>query len=198
MGFAFALTLLMPGLLPGFGQEQRHEQPKRDRGEATELRQILEGIEHGMVALRRLGRFDELERLEQIAEELREKIQARGRERREDPERRAARRHLELMRHAHHALERAHRPDAADIIRRAIRAREVTLEGRRDEEANHIRAAAPGREDQAELLHLASRVLREMDEGERAEDVERLARSLARNFRGEREGREGPHSRDDR
>jgi hypothetical protein len=51
----------------------------------------------------------------------------------------------------------------------------LALEGRRDEEAMRIRAGAPSRGAQIELLTMAEKILRELDQIERATAVGRLA-----------------------
>jgi len=78
--------------------------------------------------------------------------------------------------------------DAAEVLQRAIRAREVTLEERRDEEAHMIRERAPSREQLAEILKMAAGVWREFNNEDKAAVVGRAAESLAHRP-GEREVR---------
>jgi hypothetical protein len=78
------------------------------------------------------------------------------------------------------------------LLQRAIRAREVILERRRDDVAAQIRARSPNRAAQAELLGLAARIWREYGQAERAQAVARLAEQLAGGDRGPREGGDRP------
>jgi hypothetical protein len=87
------------------------------------------------------------------------------------------------MRVALHGLREAERADAAEVLQRAIRAREVTLEGRRDDEAHQIRERAPGKAQLAEIMGMASGLWRDFGNAANAELVARAARELA----GERE-----------
>jgi hypothetical protein len=102
---------------------------------------------------------------------------------RESAERRALVHQLEVMRVALHGLREAERADAAEVLQRAIRAREVTLEGRRDDEAHQIRERAPSKAQLAEIMGVASGLWREFGNAENAELVARAARELS----GERE-----------
>jgi hypothetical protein len=77
------------------------------------------------------------------------------------------------MRLAQKALAEEGHEDGVEALRRAIRAREVGLEGRRDEEAQMIRRRQPGREDIIELLGLAEAIYREYDMPDRADMVAR-------------------------
>lgn len=82
--------------------------------------------------------------------------------------------------------------DAMELVERAIRAREVTAEGRRDDEAHQIRERAPGREQLAEVLGAAAGLWREFDNQDKAEAVARLAEEfrIVRDGDREREHRE--------
>lgn len=113
----------------------------------SEQEEILHGLEQGMVALRKLGRHEELEMLERVANEVREG---------ENPERQEAHHQLEIMRSGVHALLEAGRKDTAELLELAILARELKLEGRRGEEAQAIFKRAPDRAQQAEILKYAS------------------------------------------
>ncbi|MCH8217419.1 MAG: hypothetical protein IH892_11685 [Planctomycetes bacterium] len=86
---------------------------------------------------------------------------------------------LEVMRMAKPALKEAKRGDAAELLARAIRSREVMLEGRRDEEAQRIRERAPSRGNLAEVLMLASRLWREFGHAEKGAAVGNLAEQMA-------------------
>ena len=147
--------------------EQQLERHQRARSKETEhLHNVLEGLEHGMAALRELGRHEELEALERVAHEVRRELEGRRdrpqreRERghRSENEREVARHQIEIMRLAMSALREGERKDAAELLERAIHARELALEGRRDDEAGRIRESEPNRGQQAEILGLASRL----------------------------------------
>ncbi|MFQ5845080.1 MAG: hypothetical protein ACE5JG_08840, partial [Planctomycetota bacterium] len=146
-------------------------------GKVRELEQIHEWLEHGMHALRELGRQDELERLERVAAEVKEKL-AHHRGRGGDTEREIVRRRLEVMRYAFEALQQTDRRDAVEQMEHVIHAHELALEGRRDEEAAHIRETAPKLGAQIELLQMAAEILEDRGRKERAEAVARLGREL--------------------
>ena len=94
-------------------------------------------------------------------------------------EREVALEQLEVMRVALHALREAERGDAIERLTLAIRAREMMLEGRRDEEARMVRERAPNRAQLAEILTLAARLWRQYDQPEKAVAVGRLAEQVA-------------------
>lgn len=167
--------------------KQQLERHQRARSKETEhLHNVLEGLEHGMAALRELGRHEELEALERVAHEVRRELEGRRdrpqreRERghRSENEREVARHQLEVMRMAMPALREGERKDAAELLERAIHARELALEGRRDDEAGRIRESAPNRGQQAEILGLASRLWAEFGHEERAHAVGELAEQM--------------------
>ena len=161
---------------------RRHAQAE----EAEHLHNVLEGLEHGMGALRELGRHEELEALERVAHDVRRELQGRRdrpqreRERahRSENEREVALHQLEIMRMAMPALREGERKDAAELLEHAIHARELALEGRRDNEAQHIRETAPNRGQLSEILGLASRLWREFGHEERAHAVGELAEQM--------------------
>jgi hypothetical protein len=152
-------------------------QPRRERRdlERQDLPHVLEGLERGIASLRALGRHEEAEHLAGIAREVREEFRERPRRDGGEREREVGLHQLEVMRGALHGLEESDRPDAADLLRHAIRAREVALEGREDEEAREIREKAPDRAQVVELLRFGARFLRELGQPDRAEAAERLA-----------------------
>ncbi|MFQ5503424.1 MAG: hypothetical protein ACE5F1_01350 [Planctomycetota bacterium] len=177
-----------------------------DRGrEADEGRKILEALEHGIWALKRIGRKRELEQLQEVAAMVREKLHRgrksdgrrerddrRGSERRGSERRRAERRErgehrLEILRLAFETLMKAEKVDAADSLEHAIHALELTMEKRRDEKALQIRETAPGPRKQAEFLGLAARILRDWHQQRESRAVAELAEQLAGERRGRRE-----------
>ena len=93
-------------------------------------------------------------------------------------EREFLRHRIEVLRLAMHALREAERGDAVELVERAIRAAEVTLEGRRDDEAHAIREHAPPPPELAEVLGMAADLWRKFDKPDKAEEVARLAAAL--------------------
>jgi hypothetical protein len=172
---------------------RRHAQAE----EAEHLHKILEGLEHGMGALRELGRHEELEALERVAHDVRQELQGRRdrpqRERqranRGENEREVAMHQLEILRMAMPALREGERRDAAELLEHAIHARELALEGRRDDEAQRIRESAPNRGQQAEILGLASRLWAEFGHEERAKAVGELAEQMRARLHRQRDER---------
>jgi hypothetical protein len=166
---------------------------RREHGvaEQDELLEILEGLEHGMVALERLGRREELRMLGRVADEVRAQRRAarKGRDvigigaSQGRSEREVAMHQLEIMRTALPALREGERRDAAELLERAIHAREVNLEGRRDEEAHQIRERSPGIGDQAEILLLAAELWQKFGHEKKAEAVGDLGRQFQAKFR---------------
>jgi hypothetical protein len=99
-------------------------------------------------------------------------------QRREGGEREVVQRHIETMRLALPALEEVGRKDSAELLEKAIRAREVSLEGRRDADATRIRSEAPKLREEIELVTFASRLWREAGNIEHAEALTKLAEEL--------------------
>jgi hypothetical protein len=171
----------------------------RVREADRELVEILEGLEHGMVALERIGKRDLHDMLGEIADAVRAKRRALHGERdvigigtapgrskegdRAQSEREAALHQLEVMRIAMHALLEAERGDAAELLERAIHSREVNLEGRRDEEARAIRERAPGLGEQTEILLHAADLWDEFGHEKKAALVRELGRQFQAKFR---------------
>jgi hypothetical protein len=164
--------------------------------------EILDGLEQGIEALRRLGRHEEAQHLTEIAAAVREgeDREYKGRVealfdfllRRDDPEP-AVKRQLEVMRWAVEILVEHKRVDAAELVERAMHALRLRMEGRNDPEARRIQAGAPGRENLAEALLLAERLLREAGRLEKAEAVEDVVRALLR-----KDGRKRHREHDER
>ncbi|MHC4431367.1 MAG: hypothetical protein ACYTBS_05965, partial [Planctomycetota bacterium] len=128
----------------------------------------------------------------------RESRDRRAREERPRSEREVARHQLEVMEMGLHALKEANRADAAELLTLAIRAREMMLEGRRDEEAQAVRQRAPNRERLAEILSMAARLWREFGRAEKAVAVGQLAEqmSAARRERASQRERRGESERE--
>lgn len=111
-------------------------------------------------------------------------------------EREVALEQLEIMRSALPALREGEKREAAEQLQQAIRAREVILERRRDEEAQAIRERAPKPGQVVEILTLSSRLWREYGDVEKATKIGELADQMTRRERsrdvprGERSERE--------
>ena len=155
----------------------------------------LEGMHE---RLREAGVEERVARLGEVAASLREAVVAAHqddlRERTVDSEQEIVRRQLEVLEMALPALREAERRELVEAVHRAIRAREVALEGRRDREARAIRERSPGREDLIEILVFAEGVYREFGDHERAERLSHLTEALW----GGHEGRHRPHAGPDR
>ena len=160
--------------------EQALAKHDRQRDGHTELVEVLEGLEHGMVALRKIGRHDEVERLERVAAAVRRELDGDEGPRERDTERDVVRRRIKIMRYAVEALVEAKRHDAAHLVELAMHARELALEGRRDEEARAIRERAPERGQLAKFLGMAAELLQDAGRTERAAVVGELSREYAR------------------
>jgi hypothetical protein len=144
----------------------------------AELREILEGLEHGIGALKALGREEEAEHLARIAKEVRGELD--GREPKRMPiSRDDAKRQIEVMRMGMKAFLEKDRHDAAERLEHGVHALELALEGRTDEEAMRIRKHAPRREELAKLLLTAGEIYRGFRLPDRAEAVEKLGRLYA-------------------
>lgn len=157
------------------------------------LANLIERLEVGMSALEELGRQDALEIVQRIANELREKrVSLRRRpSREENDEIRTVRSRLKVMRTAVDAFVKVNRHDAAELVEYAMHARELAIEGRRDEEANRIREKAPNRGQLAEALGAAAKLYREWDMPDRAEALADLSETFAKQWqRQQRAGRE--------
>jgi hypothetical protein len=116
-------------------------------------------------------------------------------------------RNMDTLRIALKGLAEAERRDAADLVERAIHARKLKLEGRKDDEAREIMRNAPDDAQLAELLLMAAGCWREFKQPEQAAQCEELGRFFQQRAlkeqeapppkRGDpearrREGREGP------
>ncbi len=164
------------------------------------LREILDGLERGMVALEQLERRRELDVLRRVADDVRREMRnADGGGR----EREIAERQIEALRLALDVLRDEGRIEAIELGERAIHAREVALERRRDPEARDIRQRSPGRERIIDLMNLAQELYRRIGAEDRAEMVDRLTDELwsrgrdRQRGRADRERRERPGGRNE-
>ncbi|MHC4768609.1 MAG: hypothetical protein ACYTEI_07855, partial [Planctomycetota bacterium] len=88
--------------------------------------------------------------------------------------------------------------DSAELLHRAIRAREVQLEGRRDREAAQIREQAPTLGQQIELLAYAADLWQEFGHEEKARVVGELAERMRSSWRRGADRRGGEPRRETR
>jgi len=173
------------------------------RGRGGDTREILNDLERGAKALRRLKRIEEAEHLEGIAREMKEKLAQRERrehdgrgERRERDgrgergEREILQHELEVMRMAFTAFREAEKKDAAELIEHAIHARELRLERRRDKEAVHVMETAPKPGQLAEMLMMASELWADWGHEKKAVTCAELGKRLGRKRGKGREHRE--------
>jgi hypothetical protein len=167
---------VLPVAAPGAAQDER-------------LIEVLERLEMNIVTLHELGRHELAQMHERVAEEVRHRIERAGEERRgaREGQRRERERdrelqvmveQLEILRMALPALREGERRDAAEAVGRAIRAREVVLEGRRDREAMMLRERSPNREHLRELLGLAANLYDEFGRHERADALRQAVEEL--------------------
>jgi len=156
------------------GTETLGARLERLQGQVAELRQEVSRLREQMQENR--GQKREVNRVVRREGEGQAR-QARGE--RPKTEREVALHQLEVMRMAKPALKEGNRGDATELLTRAIRAREVMLEGRKDEEGRKIRERAPSRANLAEVLMLASRLWREFGRAEKSAAVGNLAEQMA-------------------
>ncbi len=160
------------------GPEREREREVRIRREIEERREVEE-------------RREDREREER--ERRRERDEGRATRERPESEREVVLHQLEVMRMALPALKEAERGDAVELLTLAIRAREMMLEERKDEDAQLVRERAPNREQLVEILSMAAELWREFGNAEKSAVVGQLAEELLGAERGqvrEREERE--------
>jgi len=168
LGFVALLTV-------PFAIADEHGRRRRD---SMELEEILEGLEHGMHALKALDRERELKMLQRVANEVRERMQERERG---DSEEAIARRQLRALRIAFELYERSEGEKMgrlAEMVEHAVHARELRLEGRRDREARKVYDGAPNQGNVIELLSYAAKLLEKRGHGDRAHFVDRIAKEM--------------------
>jgi hypothetical protein len=189
----------------------RDPETRRERERSVNREQIVEILVMAEHIYREFGMNERADLLSRQTEELwprrdRERVRERDRERdpdrapdRERPQdarREAAVRDLEIMHLGLAALKEADRHDSAELLHRAIRAREVRLEGRRDREAIEIHEHAPTLGQQIELLAYAAELWEEFGHERKAELVGGLAERMRKSWqRGEGRRGEGQRGR---
>jgi len=177
-------------------QEQQPE--LRSDGEYVKL---IEGLEYGMEALKKLGNERELKHLAAIADGLRQERKKAQHERQQgaarggDSEIAEVRRRLGVLRFAVHGFVEAGDHAAAERVELAMRARELAIEGVRGEKLAKVREAAPAREELAGHLARAAQLWDEWGHETKARLLGELAETYAEQAR-RRQGREGARERE--
>ena len=161
--------------IKGDQKRMKKERAKKHK-RGGDLVNSLEGLEQGIAALRRLGKKEEAAHLQEIAKGVRRRIEGgKKQKQRGMGERELVKNHIETLRIAMHGFQEAEKREWAEQIEHAIHARELGLEGRRDEKAIHIRKTAPSDGHLAELLHVAAKYYSEWGHPDRAERVAKLS-----------------------
>jgi len=161
---------------------RRGEEANRVRERAPKRAQLAELL---ALAAKLWREFDHPEKAASVGK-LAEQMAARGRQQsrqrseRPNNENTVARQQIKIMRYAMEALLERERKHEAELLEQAIHARELALEGKRDERAMRIRKQAPSPEAQIEILTFAGKILKELGRAERAQAVNRLAQDLKR------------------
>jgi len=134
--------------------------------------QALHNMEKAIAALDKAGYEGMARDLRGMADRLRGEIKGAGGARKPGGD--AG--NLETLALAFKGLAEAERHDAADLMKRAIHASKLKLEGRNDEEAQDIIRKAPSDAQLAELLLKAAGCWREFKQPEKAAQCEELGR----------------------
>lgn len=148
--------------------------------DAEDLRSVVQRLESATEALQEIGELAEAERLAAVTDRVRAQLAGRDGEPRGDD--------LVVMRYAVKAYLEVDRHDAADRVERAMHAREMDLEERRDPEANRIREGRPSTGEQVELFVHAANLWDEWGHETKARELRGLAERL-------QEGELGAHER---
>jgi hypothetical protein len=114
----------------------------------------------------------------------REKQRGRG-------ERQIVEQRLEVLRLAHTAMREGDKRDAAEMVEHCIHAYELSLTGRRDDEAVHIRETAPNIGQQAKLLLHAAKLWAEWGHEKEAGFCAELGKELAAQWKRSQAKRQG-------
>jgi hypothetical protein len=161
---------------------RRDEETRRIRELAPGREQIVEILVAAERIYREFGMDERAATLSRMTEELWPR-RDRARQRAQSGRNEEAIHALEVMRMALPALKEEGRRDSAELLQRAIRAREVQLEGRRDREAARIREQAPTLGQQIELLAYAAELWQEFGHEEKARIVRELAERMRASMR---------------
>jgi hypothetical protein len=187
-------------------QAGRRDQAERARAEAAALRkrieaareggddprvQALHNMEKAIAALDKAGYEGMAKEMRGMADRLRGEIKGvRGQP---NPEAEFWRRNLDTLRIARNALLEAQREDGADLLERAIHARELLVEGKPDR-AEKAMKEGPGDLDIAELLLSSAGFWRSFGHADKSAQCEELARFLQHRARERGAEREKPRA----
>jgi hypothetical protein len=161
------------------GPEREREREVRIRREVEERREDREWEEREREErIRREAEERREDREREERERRRERDEGRATRERAKSEREVVLHQLEVMRMALPALKEAERGDAAELLTLAIRAREMMLERRNDEEAQLVRERAPSREQLIDILSMAAELWREFGNAEKSVVVGQLVEEL--------------------
>ncbi|MBT8486303.1 MAG: hypothetical protein HKO59_11275 [Phycisphaerales bacterium] len=171
--------------------------------ESPSARQIRELLALSVRLYREFGAEDRAAHLRELAlaawpERERQRQRDRAGDRRRDADHVQAREELEVLRLALPVLAEFERPGAAEIVERAVRAREVDLEAMNGPEADAVRRQTPRRAEVAEALGLASRLWAEIGHERKAQMTGRLAEAMSASARDRPTDRAGDRDRYER
>jgi hypothetical protein len=185
----------------GRDKDRAKDKDREHQGAEEGKERIVQGLIQGIKALVELGHEETANHLEEIVREFRdgnrekpEKRESgvlRGREDVGDKsQKKNLEQELEVLRVAFTAFREAEKKDAAEMVEHAIHARELALEGRKDDEAIEIRESAPKAGQVAELLMWASKLWAEFGNEKKAKLVGNWGKEFAGRSKREKKKRE--------
>lgn len=152
--------------------------------EGMSREEVISALKKGIVALKTIDRTEDARRMTNVLERYlsteRRRESPRQRGERQISEREIGVQHVKQMRWALEGLIAAEKKEAAIALEKAIRARELRLEGKDDERSREMIAGSPNRGAQIELLMYAARFLKEQGKTEKAQVVSQLAEKFRR------------------
>jgi hypothetical protein len=170
-------------------QQERLEEWRDDAAR----KKALNDLERAVGVLRELGRDDQAAALQKTLRETEQRFDAEKKRDGDAVERRAKgevrgedlgrpenlKQELEVLRIAHTGLREGAKGDAAELVERAIHARELLLEQRNDEKARRIIEKAPSRQQLAKALRMSAKLWMGYGNEEKANAVANLADRFA-------------------
>ena len=160
---------------------RRDEEAQKIREAAPTLGQRVELLMFAADKLREAGKTEQAQVVDNFGEQLRKRFRdQRAGERDSEhadssPEARVAAEQIKVMQTALVALREGERRDAADLLKRAIQARQVRLRRMKGAEAEIVLEREPKLGNTVEVLALASRLWREFGNEKNAATVGQLA-----------------------
>ncbi len=149
------------------GGKEKHDDPRM---------QALHNLEKAIGALDKAGYEGMAKELRGMADRLRGEIKGGGGDRKQGEDAEFWRRNLETLGLAMNGLAEAERHDAAEMVGRAIQARRLMLEGRKDPEALQIMSKSPDDVQLAGLLLKAAACWQEFKQPDKAAQCAELGR----------------------